>query len=140
MRTPKNIDEAKAIVREEKNKVSSSLSKMIGSRWLLAVLATFAIAFGSHLAYAPSRLPPVGGLSLAAAGLPPGIDFGFAGQQAASARQAAIEQGAPGFFQEKINENRQYVPLLNAIGLGLALLLLGVNMTIMTLRRRETRG
>ncbi len=140
MRAPKNLEEAKTMLGAERAKVRGSLSKMIGSRWLLAILATFAIAFASHLAYAPQRLPPVGGLSLAAAGLPPGIDFGFAGEQAANARQAAAEQGAPSFLQEKINENRQYVPLMNTIGLGLALLLLGVNMTIMTLRRRETRG
>lgn len=139
MRTPKNLDEAKAIVREERGKISTAFSTMIGSRWLMAIAAAFALAFASHAIYAPERLPPVGGLSAAAVGLPP-LDFGIAGEQAAKARQAAINEGAPSAIQQKINENREYVPLMNAIGLGLALIVLAVNMTIMTMRRRVTRG
>lgn len=139
METPKNLDEAKAAYRAEKAKLSNAFSAAIGSRWLLAIVATFALAFASHIIYAPERLPPVGGLNAAAVGLPP-MDLGVVGEQAAKARQAAIEQGAQGFVQEKINENRQYVPLMNAIGLGLALLILGVNLTVMTRRRRITKG
>ena len=62
VRQPKNLAEAKEIFREEKTKVTSSVSAIAGSRWLLAILATFVIAFGTHLAYAPSRLPTVGGI------------------------------------------------------------------------------
>src|SRR5690349_15321820 len=79
MRAPRNISEAKEIVRAEAGKVGSSLSAIAGSRWLMAILATFALVFGTHLIYAPQRLPHVQGLSLTQAGLPPGLDFGEAG-------------------------------------------------------------
>lgn len=140
MQTPKTLDEAKAAFRAEKNKITSSLSALIGSRWLLAIAATFALAFASHLAYAPARLPPIGGLSLAAIGLPDSVDFGVAGEQAAKAREAAQRHDARGRIQEAIDDNRERVPLFNAIGLGLTLLILGVNLTVMTQRRRVTKG
>ena len=140
MSTPKTLDEAKAAFRAEKTKVTTSLSALIGSRWLLAIAATFALAFATHLVYAPARLPPVGGLSLASAGLPPNVDFGAAGEQAAKAREAALRQGAPNRIQAAIDDNRERVPLFNAIGLGLALVILGINLTVMTNRRRVTKG
>ncbi|HRP11926.1 MAG TPA: hypothetical protein PLK37_12895 [Terricaulis sp.] len=139
MQTPKNLDEAKALVKSEKAKLTTAFSTAIGSRWLLAIAAAFALAFASHTIYAPSRLPPVGGLNMAAIGLPP-LDLGIVGEQAAKARDAAVAQGAPSYIQAKINENRQYVPLMNAIGLGLALVVLAINLTVMTKRRRVTRG
>ena len=77
VRQPTNLAEAKEIFREEKAKVTTSLSAIAGSRWLMAILATLVIAFGTHLAYAPARLPTVGGVSLAAIGLPSNVDFGF---------------------------------------------------------------
>jgi hypothetical protein len=140
VRQPKNLAEAKEIFREEKTKVTSSLSAIAGSRWLLAILATFVIAFGTHLAYAPARLPPVGGLSLAASGLPPSVDFGLAGDQAAQAIEAAQRSEAQGRAQQFFAENAERIPLFNAIGFGVALLLLLVNMWIMTKRRRFSRG
>lgn len=139
MQTPRNLDEAKALVKGERTKLATAFSTAIGSRWLLAIVATFALAFASHAIYAPQRLPPVGGLNLAAVGLPP-LDLGIVGEQAGKAREAAVAQGAPGFIQQKIDENRRYVPLMNAIGLGLALLVLAVNLTVMTKRRRVTKG
>ncbi len=139
MQTPRSLEEAKTAFKAEKAKVTTSLSTIMGSRWLLAIAATFALAFGTHLAYAPSRLPPVGGLSLSTAGLPP-LDFGVAGEQAAKAREAAIREGAPSQIQAAINENREYVPMMNAVGFGLALLILALNLTLMTKRRRVTRG
>jgi hypothetical protein len=140
VRQPKNLAEAKQIVREERVKITSSLSAIAGSRWLLAILATLVIAFGTHLAYAPTRLPPVGGLSLAASGLPPSVDFGFAGEQAAQAVEAAQRQDAAGRVQAFTAEHAQQIPLFNAIGFGVALVLLLGNMWIMTKRRRFTRG
>lgn len=139
MQTPRSLEEAKTAFKAEKAKVTTSLSTIMGSRWLLAIAATFALAFGTHLAYAPSRLPPVGGLSLSTAGLPP-LDFGVAGEQAAKAREAAIREGAPSQIQAAIDENREYVPMMNAAGFGLALLILALNLTVMTKRRRVTRG
>lgn len=140
MQTPKNLDEAKAIFRAERTKVTTSISAIAGSRWLMAILATIVLAFGTHLIYAPSRLPPVGGVSVAAVGLPPTIDFGFAGEQAQAAREAAIREGAATRAQEFIAANAERAPLFNAIGFGVALVLLLINMTIMTKRRRITRG
>lgn len=140
MQTPKNLDEAKAIFRAERTKVTTSISAVAGSRWLMAILATLALAFGTHLIYAPSRLPPVGGVSVAAVGLPPSVDFGFAGEQAKAAQEAALRERAAERAQELVAANAERAPLLNAIGFGAALVLLLVNMTIMTKRRRFTRG
>jgi hypothetical protein len=140
VRQPKSLAEARQIVREERTKVAGSISAIAGSRWLMAILATFVIAFGTHLVYAPARLPPVGGLSLAATGLPPSVDFGFAGEQADAAREAAIRQDAPGRIQAFLSANADKIPLFNGIGFGLTLALLVGNMWIMTRRRRFTRG
>ncbi len=140
VRQPKNLAEAKQIVREERIKITSSLSALAGSRWLLAILATFVIAFGTHLAYAPARLPAVGGLSLAATGLPPNVDFGVVGEQAGQAIAAAERSEAQTRAQDFFEANGERIPLFNAIGFGVALVLLLINMTIMTRRRRFTQG
>lgn len=139
MQTPRSLDEAKAAIRAEKAKLTTAFSRVIGSRWLLAIAAMFALAFGTHLAYAPTRLPPVGGLSLTTAGLPP-LDFGVVGEQAAKARAAAQERVTPNAVQAFIDDNRASVPLWNTIGFGLALILMGANLTVMTRRRRVTKG
>jgi uncharacterized membrane protein len=140
VRQPKNLAEAKQIVREERIKITSSLSALAGSRWLLAILATFAIAFGTHLAYAPARLPTVGGLSLASTGLPPNVDFGVVGEQAGQAVEAAQRSEAQQRAQQFLDENAERMPLFNAIGFGVALVLLFGNLWIMTKRRRFSRG
>jgi hypothetical protein len=140
VRQPTNLAEAKEIFREEKTKVTTSLSALAGSRWLLAILATLVIAFGTHLAYAPARLPAVGGVSLAAVGLPPNVDFGYAGEQAAAARDAAVREGGQTRAQEFIAANADKIPIVNAVGFCLALVLLLGNMWIMTRRRRVSRG
>lgn len=140
VRTPQSLQEAKEIVHEERVKVTSSLSALAGSRWLMAILATFALAFGTHLAFAPTRPPPVAGLSLAQIGLPSGIDFGFVGEQATQAAEAAQRQNVNGRVQELVGDDPQRIQLINTIGFGLALVLLLINMTIMTRRRRVTRG
>lgn len=140
VRQPKNLAEAKQIIKEERIKVTSSISAIAGSRWLLAILATFALAFGTHLLYAPARLPPVSGLSIAQVGLPTGLDFGVVGEQAKQAAEAAQRQDVSGQVQGLVDANPERVPLINAIGFGLALVLLAINLTIMTKRRRTTRG
>jgi hypothetical protein len=140
VRQPKNLAEVKQIVREERIKITSSLSALAGSRWLLAILATFVIAFGTHLAYAPARLPTVGGLSLASTGLPPNVDFGVVGEQAGQAVEAARRSEAQQRAQQFLDENAERMPLFNAIGFGVALVLLFGNMWIMTKRRRFSRG
>jgi len=140
VRQPTNLAEAKQIIKEERLKLTSSISAIAGSRWLLAIQATFALAFGTHLLYAPSRLPPVAGLSLAHIGLPDDLDFGVVGEQAKQAADAAERQDVSSRAQELIAVNPERIPLINAIGFGLALVLLAINMTIMTKRRRVTRG
>jgi hypothetical protein len=140
VRQPKDLAEAKQIFVEEKTKLTGSLSAIAGSRWLLAILATLVIAFGAHLAYAPARLPPVGGLSVASSGLPPSLDFGFAGDQAKQAAEAAANSEARTRAQDFVATNQDKIPIINAVGFGLALLLLLGNMWIMTKRRPVTRG
>lgn len=140
VRQPRSLDEAKQIIREERTKVRTSISAIAGSRWLLAILATFALAFGTHLAYAPDRLPPVAGLSLTQVGLPSGVDFGVIGEQAGSAREAAERQGVQERAREFVAENAERIPLFNAVGFGLAIVLLMVNLAIMTARRQHSRG
>lgn len=144
VRQPKNLAEAKEIFREEKTKVTSSISAIAGSRWLLAILATFVIAFGTHLAFAPARLPGVGGVSLAAVGLPPSVDFGFAGEQAKQAADAAARSEGRSQIEQRLAEeaaaNPNFIPTLNMIGFGVCLVLLLGNMFIMTKRRRFSRG
>jgi hypothetical protein len=140
MRQPRNLDEAKAIYKEEKRKVTRSLDAIIGSRILMAVLATFVLAFAVNLATSPDQLPNVGGLSIARLGLPPEVDFGVVGEQAAKAQQAAERENASGYVRTFLDENRQAVPIINGVGLGATFVLLMVNMTVMTKRRRFTKG
>jgi hypothetical protein len=140
VRQPQSLAEAKQIFREEKTKVTSSLSAIAGSRWLMAILATLVIAFGTHLAYAPARLPAVGGVSLAAVGLPPSVDFGLAGDQAKQAAEAAANSEARTRAQEFVTANADKIPIFNAVAFGVALLLLLGNMWIMTKRRPYSRG
>jgi len=144
VRQPQNLDEAKQIFREEKAKVSTSLAAIAGSRWLMAILATLVIAFGTHVLYAPARLPAVSGVSATMLGLPPGLDFGLVGEQAQQAIEAAQRNAAENDIQSRLAEeaaaNADLIPTLNLIGFGAALALLLVNMTIMTKRRRFSRG
>jgi hypothetical protein len=140
MRTPHNLKEAKEVFHEEKVKVTSSLSAIAGSRWLMAILATFVLAFGLHALYAPSRLPTVGGLSLSQVGLPSGVDFGVVGEQARQAEEAAQRQSVGAHVSQIIDQHATYIPYINYAGFALALVLLLINMTIMTKRRRFTRG
>lgn len=146
MQTPRNLSEAKQLIRVEAGKIGSSLSGLAGSRWLLAILATFAVVFGSHLIYAPQRLPSVSGFSLAHLGLPPSVDFGEVGRelsaQAAQRRSEAadVRNEITAEIDARAAEDPSFIPMLNSVGFGVALVLMLANMTIMTLRRRVTRG
>lgn len=140
MRTPHNLNEAREVFHQEKVKVTSSLSAIAGSRWLMAVLAALALAFGLHAVYAPARLPTIGGLSLSQVGLPSGIDFGVVGEEARQAHDAALRQHVGAHVTGLIDQHASYIPYLNDAGFALAFALLLVNMTIMTKRRRFTRG
>src|SRR5262245_16405085 len=140
MQPPHSLNEAKAMIHAEKVKVTSSLSAIAGSRWLMAILAAFTLAFGLHALYAPARLPPIGGLSLTQIGLPSNLDFGKAGELAHEAHDAALRQNVGGHVTSLLDQYAAYIPYINYVGFGLALVLLLINMTIMTKRRRYTRG
>ena len=140
MRTPHSLNDAKAMIHSEKVKVTSSLSAIAGSRWLMAILAALALAFGLHAIYAPGRLPSIGGLSLAQVGLPPNIDFGVIGEQAKQAQEAAARQDVGGHVTGLIGQHAAFIPYINDAGFAVALVLLVANMWIMTKRRRFTRG
>jgi hypothetical protein len=146
MQTPRNLKEAWQIVRDQAGKIGGALSALAGSRWLLAILATFALVFGAHLIYAPQRLPSVHGLSLAQAGLPPNLDFGEAGRELGARLQERQSEAANvrgeiiAEIDARAAEDPAFIPMLNRIGFGVALVLLLANMALMTLRRRATRG
>jgi len=140
MRQPKSLDDAKAMVREEKAKVTNAISAFAGSRWATAILATLVIAFGVNLIYSPTQLPTFGDWSVARVGLPAGADFGLLGEQAAQARDAAHREQVAERGVSWAEANPQAVPIINAVGVGGAFLLLLTNMWIMTKRRRYTRG
>jgi hypothetical protein len=140
VRTPENLEDAKALFREERAKLTGSLSAIAGSRWLTAILATFVITFGVNALYGPTQLPSVGGLSLTTVGLPPNLDFGVVGEQAGQAAESAQRQGMGGEVDAFFSANAQLIPILNWVGLGLTFALLMTNMWIMAVRRRFSRG
>jgi len=139
VRQPQNLAEAKQIFREEKQKFTTAVTAVAGSRWLMAVLAAFVLGFGTHVIFAPARLPAIERLNVAQLGLPP-LDFGVVGEQAGQAIEAAERQDAGGRVQEFVTANPERVPLINKIGFGAALVLLLGNMWLMTKRRRFSRG
>ena len=140
MKLPKAIEDAKARIGAEAAKVGTFLSLIADSRWLMAVLAALALAFGLHALYAPDRLPTIGGLSLAQAGLPADLDFGVVGQQAQQAHDAAVRQDVSGQVNGLLAGQTALIPYLNLAGFGSALTLLLGNLWLMTKRRRYTRG
>lgn len=140
VRAPQNLEEAKQIYREEKAKVTRSLDALVGSRIVMAVLATFVLAFGVNLATSPEQLPNVGGIDIARLGLPTDLDFGLVGEQAQAAREAAEREGARDTVGAFLAENRGLVPILNGVGFGATFILLLWNMAVMTKRRPFTRG
>lgn len=112
---------------------------LAGSRWLTAILAAFALAFGAHAVYAPDRLPTVGGLSMVQSGLPPSLDFEYA-EQARRAREAVQEADLRGRASGWVAANPDKIWLVNAGGFGGALLLLAGNLWLIVKRRRFTAG
>src|SRR5688572_20559404 len=102
-----SIDQAKAKLASEKNKVVTAVNALAGTRVVLAVCTLFVTVFGAHLVFAPDRLPGVAGLSLASVGLP-SVDFGEAGRLAEEARRSEgagmARAEARGFFAQ----NPQY--------------------------------
>ena len=72
-------------------------------------------------------------------GLPP-LDLGVVGEQLPEIKQAAANEDLPGQFNDFVADHESQIPLFNWIGLGIAGVLLAINLTIMTIRRRYTRG
>ena len=123
MRTPQSLDDAKAIVREEKAKFSTAIAALFGSRPVLAVLTLVMIVFGVQALLAPTELPPLGSVNIAQLGLPP-LDFGAIGQGAREAASAAQSAGARDVLAEQLAAHPSAPPYINAtVALGAALLL-----------------
>ena len=140
MQAPRSIDEAKALLTAEEAKLSSSYHEIIGSRWLMAILAACCLGFGLHALYAPTRLPSLTDVSFMSWGLPSNFDLGVAGDQAKEALAAAQRQGLSTFLQSMSAQHQWLFPAINTVGFGVCIVLLLTNMTIMTQRRRFTRG
>lgn len=133
MRQPQSLEDAKAIVREEKAKVSTALKKVFGAPVVTALLAALLIAFGANLLYSPTQLPLLGDWTLASVGLP-NLDFGVVGEQAAQISQAAANQDLSGRAVSWADQHPDKVPLINiAVTIAALLLLLG-NMWLTTRR------
>jgi hypothetical protein len=139
MRQPQSLEDAKAIVREEKAKLSTAVKAVLGAPALTAVLAALLIAFGVNLLYSPSQLPLLGDWTLASVGLP-NLDFGVAGEQAAQIRDAAANQDLTGRTLSWADQNPDKTPLINAIGAGAALVLLLANMWLTARRYQRHAG
>ena len=140
MRQPKSLSDAKQVFRDETRKLGSSISAVAGSRWLLGILAALVVTFGCHLLFAPNRLPGVEWLQWQNIGLPPSVDFGFAGEQANQAVEAAQRNEVAAHAQAALAEHPERYALINSIVFALSAILLAANMWIMTKRRRYTRG
>ena len=140
MRQPKSLDEAKQMFREEKAKVTASLSAIAGSRWLLAIVASVALTFGCHLIYAPGRLPAMNWLQWRNTGLPQSLDFGVVGEQWNEMIAAAERNDVAARAQETLAANQDYYVVINAAVFAVACVLLVINLWIMTKRRAYTRG
>ena len=137
MRQPKSLDDAKAIYREEKSKLTTAIGSLVGSRPVLAVMALLMITFGVQALMSPSQLPPVTGMGLAQLGLPP-LDFGVVGQGASEAVASAERAGGRDFFLEWIAANPGAVPYINIGITALAAVLLALNIFAAARRYQRT--
>lgn len=140
MRQPKSLDDAKQMFREERAKVAASVSLIAGSRWLLAIAAALTLTFGSHIVYAPNRLPAMEWLHWQNVGLPPSVDFGLAGEQWDEMRAAAERHDVAARAEEALAASQDRNVLINALAFLAALGVLALNLWIMTKRRAHTRG
>jgi hypothetical protein len=137
MRRPQSVDDAKAIYREEKNKLVGAAKAFAGSRVLIAVFALFAIAFGTQLLTGRDALPEFGDLSITSVGLPQNLDFGAAGQAAHEAIEGAKRQGAREEAQGLLSDYPALVPVLNGAGFAGSLALLVLAMGIQAEKRKR---
>ena len=120
------------------------VAAVIASWPALAISSLCVIAFGAQSYYAPERLPPFGGLSLAQVGLPSAPDLGELNDPLRDATEAAQRQarealaereaaGELGFFEA----NPQAARIANLAGFGLALVMLLITMGLQMRRFRE---
>ena len=120
------------------------VAAVIASWPALAISSLCVIAFGAQSYYAPERLPPFGGLSLAQVGLPTPPDLGELNDPLRDATEAAQRQareaiaereasGELGFFEA----NPQAARIANLAGFGIALVMLLITMGLQMRRFRE---
>lgn len=134
-----SIQEAKTQVIAEKNKFTSAVRTVIGSRVLLAVLTMLMLGFGAHALYAPDRLPPIAGLDMAKS-FAPTIDAGVIGQKLQEAQDAAVRQGGLDRLNDFVTAHQAQIPLYNLIGFALSALLLVGNLLAAATKWRGATG
>jgi hypothetical protein len=128
-----SLKDAKAEVQAARGRIGKAVQILLGARVTAAAAAMFAIAFGMTLLVAPSRLPPVGGLSLVGVGLPP-IEFGKEKEVAGDILDAARRQGGEERAKEFFQQHPQAIPYANVAGLAASLLLFGLCLRSQTLQ------
>ncbi len=109
------IAEAKAGIKATRARFRRAVTLLLGSPVAMAVSAVMTLSFGAQALYAPGRLPPVGGLSLAQVGLP-SLDLGGAGDMLREASDAAIRQGGLEQARGFLSEHAALIPWLNIAG------------------------
>jgi hypothetical protein len=119
---PRQIEDAKAELKALPKRVRKAFHTVVNNRGTLALFVMLAIAFGAQAALAPTRLPPLGGWSLAAVGLPP-LDLGEAGRIAGDAGQAAARQGGGDRLKEALDARPELKPVINGVGFGASLVI-----------------
>jgi hypothetical protein len=111
--------QAKAEAKAAGGRLWKAFLVLLGSRATAGIACLFAISFLAATIATPERLPPVGGLTLVAVGLPPlelGKEKEILGDIAGAAdRQGAVKE-AKGFFAERPKVTR----IANWLGLALA--------------------
>jgi hypothetical protein len=118
-----SLKEAKAEVAAAQGRIARAAQVLLGARVTAAAAAMLAIAFGMTLLLTPDRLPPVGGLSLAAVGLP-SLELGQEKEVAKDIIDAARRQGGEDRAKELFERFPEAVPYANGLGLLASLLLL----------------
>ncbi|MGE0829910.1 MAG: hypothetical protein AB7O04_11225 [Hyphomonadaceae bacterium] len=134
-----DVKEVKAEVKAARGRIRKAAGDVLGARVTLGAAAMLALAFAVTLAYSPDRLPPIGGFSLAAVGLP-SLEFGKEREIAGDIIGAADREGGRDKLAELIREHPEAKPWLNWAGLAAALLLVAASAwTQMTNWRRGIR-
>jgi hypothetical protein len=119
------------------------VAAVIASWPALAISTLCLVAFGAQSYFAPERLPPFGGLSLAQVGLPSAPDLGELNNPLRDATEAAQRQAREAIAEREaagelsfFEANPQAARIANLVGFGASAIMLLITMT---LQRRRFR-